>query len=159
MASSPKGDGNHDQQRPNPKSEQLPLKQFPRALATFLGLAPQFGLLGDTHSARANCAVSRKSQSRFHAPYNARPTDATRNMIPNHRKHCDQPRNSLEAAKPRDAVVRASTVLLTKPSWVFVRCCHRTNRGFPSASIAGRAYSSRSSVTKPAAMQRRSHIG
>ena len=41
VASSPKGDGNHDQQRPNSKSEQLPLKQFPRALATFLGLAPQ----------------------------------------------------------------------------------------------------------------------
>ena len=67
---------------------------------------------------RASCPVSRKSQSRFHAQRNAKTTDAPRSRIPNHSKHCGAPLTSLEAAKPRDAVVRARTVLLTKPSWL-----------------------------------------
>ena len=45
----------------------------------------------------------------------------------------------METANPRDAVVRTSTVLLTAPSWVISRPCHRTNRALLPA-MAGQVY-------------------
>ena len=97
-----------------------------------------------SRSTRVALNVIRKSHNRLSAHPTARTTEATSNAVPRPSAHWELG-DFMETANPRDAVVRTSTVLLTAPSWVISRPCHRTRterccRPWPDKCIAVRRH-------------------